>query len=40
MRKQRGFTAIEVLAILLTLCAIAGVGGLIYIAMHFISKFW
>jgi Tfp pilus assembly protein PilE len=40
VKKQRGFTTVELAAVLLTLCVIAGVVGTIFAAVHFISKFW
>jgi prepilin-type N-terminal cleavage/methylation domain-containing protein len=40
MKKQRGFTAIEILAVLITLSVIVGAGAAIYIGLHFVSKFW
>jgi prepilin-type N-terminal cleavage/methylation domain-containing protein len=40
MKKQRGFTVVEILAVLITLSVIAGACGAIYIGLHFIAKFW
>lgn len=40
MRNQRGFTLIELLICLAILFCIAAVGGMVYVAIHFIAKFW
>lgn len=40
MKKQRGFTAIELAAVLLTLFVLGGIGFGIFVLSHFIAKFW
>jgi prepilin-type N-terminal cleavage/methylation domain-containing protein len=40
VKKQRGFTVVEILAVLITLSVIAGGCGAIYVGLHFIAKFW
>ena len=40
MRRQRGFTVVEVLAVMWVLFCVAGAGFGIYVLWHFISKFW
>jgi prepilin-type N-terminal cleavage/methylation domain-containing protein len=40
MKKQRGFTAVELVASLFALAGLAGFVFLGYAAGHFISKFW
>ena len=39
-RKQQGFTAYELLAVLWGLFVFGCVGGVIYVACHFIAKYW
>lgn len=40
MRKQKGYTLIEIL-ITFAVIAMIGIGGTLgYVAFHFISKFW
>jgi Tfp pilus assembly protein PilE len=40
MKKQAGFTVVEILTVLITLSVIAGACVAIYVGLHFISKFW
>jgi hypothetical protein len=40
MSKQRGFTSMEAIMVIIGLLWLLLVGGLVYIAVHFISKFW
>jgi prepilin-type N-terminal cleavage/methylation domain-containing protein len=40
MNKQSGFTLIELLIVLAGLASLAIVVGMLYVAVHFISKFW
>lgn len=40
MNKQHGYTITELLVILWFLFVLAMVGGGIYVAVHFITKFW
>lgn len=40
MKKQRGFTAIELIATIWVCVCFFGVGFAAYIAWHFIAKFW
>jgi prepilin-type N-terminal cleavage/methylation domain-containing protein len=40
MKTQKGFTITELLAVLVLLFSLACVGGIVYVAWHFISKFW
>jgi prepilin-type N-terminal cleavage/methylation domain-containing protein len=40
MKKQRGFTAIEILAVLITLSVVVGACSVIYVGLHFIGKYW
>ncbi|MGS0980990.1 prepilin-type N-terminal cleavage/methylation domain-containing protein [Burkholderia glumae] len=40
MKKQKGFTAIEVLFVIASLASIAVGVGVLYAIVHFISKFW
>jgi type II secretory pathway pseudopilin PulG len=40
MRKQRGFTLVELLFSLVGLIALVGAGSLAYIGFHFLHKFW
>lgn len=40
MKRQSGFTLIEILFALASLASIAIAWGAIYIGLHFISKFW
>lgn len=40
MKKQRGFTVIELLFAIASLASIGLACGVIYIVLHFIGKFW
>lgn len=40
MNKQSGFTLIELLVVLACAVSLATAAGLLYVAVHFISKFW
>jgi prepilin-type N-terminal cleavage/methylation domain-containing protein len=40
MAKQLGFTLIELLIVLAVLASLAIGVGMLYVAVHFISKFW
>lgn len=40
MKKQSGFTVLELLVSLVGLASIALTIGAIYIGLHFIAKFW
>jgi Tfp pilus assembly protein PilE len=40
MNKQRGFTIIELGGVLFFLVWLACVSAILYVAYHFISKFW
>ena len=40
MKNQNGFTLPELLAFLLGMFIIAGVGFLVYALIHFLLKFW
>lgn len=40
MRKQRGYTLIELAAMLVVLTVIAGAGFAVFVLSHFIHKFW
>jgi len=40
MKKQKGFTLIELMIVLSFVAAAAFAGTAIYVAVHFISKFW
>lgn len=40
MNRQKGFTVTELIAALFLLFWLACVCGAIYIAVHFIAKFW
>lgn len=40
MKRQRGFIAVEVMAVLVVLTVLAGAVVAILAAAHFISKFW
>jgi type II secretory pathway pseudopilin PulG len=40
MKTQKGFTITELLAVLMLLFWFACVVGIIYVALHFIAKFW
>jgi prepilin-type N-terminal cleavage/methylation domain-containing protein len=40
MKKQRGFTVVEVMAVLVVLTVLTGAGVAIFTAVHFIGKFW
>jgi prepilin-type N-terminal cleavage/methylation domain-containing protein len=40
IRKQKGFTLIEITVVLGGLGALAAVCGVLYMAAHFISKWW
>lgn len=40
MKNQKGFTLIHLVGLLVALLWLAFVGGLIWVACHFIAKFW
>lgn len=40
MNNQKGFTLIELLAVLFFICGIGFAGFLIWVACHFLAKFW
>lgn len=40
IRKQRGFTIYELLIAVLGVAVLSGVCSLLYVAGHFIAKFW
>lgn len=40
MNKQQGFTSIEALIAIIFLLVLAGLGFAIYIAIHFVMKYW
>ena len=40
MIKQKGFTLIELVMVLWLLFCAAGVVGVVWMACHFIAKFW
>ena len=40
MRKQKGFTLVELMIVIATLLVLVVGVGTGYIAIHFISKFW
>lgn len=40
MKKQQGFTLPELLIAMWVVFVVSIAGGLIYAAVHFISKFW
>lgn len=39
-KNQKGFTLTELMVCLALLLQLAVVGGIIYVAVHFITKFW
>jgi Tfp pilus assembly protein PilE len=40
MKKQHGFTTVELAAVLLTLFVLVEIGFGIFVLSHFINKFW
>jgi len=38
--KQRGFTLVELAMVIVFLIAMCGAGTVVWVAAHFISKFW
>jgi len=40
LKLQKGFTAIELAIVVGFLGSIAATGGVIYVVLHFASKFW
>lgn len=40
MNKQKGFTLVELLAVVWGVFCVGVIIGLGYVAVHFISKFW
>ena len=40
MKKQKGFTAFELIIVLAFIASIVTSVGVIYVITHFISKFW
>lgn len=40
MKKQQGYTVIELFAVIITIALLFGVGSVIVIAGHFLIKFW
>lgn len=40
MKYQKGFTIIELLMVLVFVLALSIGGSLLYVAWHFIAKFW
>lgn len=40
MKNQNGFTSMELLVVIMGVASLIGTGFVIYIAVHFISKFW
>jgi prepilin-type N-terminal cleavage/methylation domain-containing protein len=37
---RRAFTLTEILICIVALCVLAGLGGLVYVIIHFIAKVW
>jgi prepilin-type N-terminal cleavage/methylation domain-containing protein len=37
---KKGYTLIELIIVLGLLVSVAAIGGLVYVAIHFIAKFW
>lgn len=37
---NKGYTVIELMAVIAVILSLAVTGGLVYAAFHFISKFW
>lgn len=40
MKKQNGYTIIELILLVGVVATVAIAGGLVYVAAHFISKIW
>ncbi len=38
--KQKGFTIVELLCVIVAVSIIAACGGALYVLGHFIAKFW
>lgn len=38
--KQKGYTLLDLLAIVAILAWLTAIGGVVYLAWHFIAKFW
>jgi len=40
MKRERGFTLVELLILIFSLVAVSCVAGVIYIGFHFLAKIW
>lgn len=40
MKSQLGFTLIELISLILAAAAVSGVVFMVYVLVHFLSKFW
>ena len=37
---NKGFTSVELMVVVFGICTIIALGGLVYVAVHFLSKIW